>query len=138
MMTERIELEGTVDALGPAAAFVERWAEEAGLGPKAAYGLQLAVDELVTNVVTHAYAERGRTGPVILEAEIEPAQLRIVLEDTGEPYDPTRQAPPSDLDKPLEERNIGGLGIFLVRKSVDRLVYERRGDRNRITLEVNR
>ncbi len=138
MKTERLELAGTVDSLGPAAAFVERLAEEAGLSTKGAYGLQLAVDELVTNVVTHAYAEQGRTGPVILEAELDDASLRVAIEDTGEPYDPTGQPPPDDLDKPLEERKIGGLGIFLVLKSVDWVSYERRGDRNRVVLEMKR
>lgn len=135
--TERLELAGTSDALGPATAFVERWSELAGLSPKGIYGLQLAVDELVTNIVTHAYAERGRTGPVVLEAELEPGCLRLIVEDTGDPYDPTAQPPPDDLDKPVEERKIGGLGIYLVLKSVDRVRYERRGSWNRVTLEMN-
>ncbi|MFQ3671358.1 MAG: ATP-binding protein, partial [Verrucomicrobiia bacterium] len=99
MKAERIVLDGTVEALQPAAAFVERWVEEAGLPGKASYGLQLAVDELVTNIVTHAYAERGRTGQVIMESELDPTHLRVVIEDSGEAYDPTAQPPPDDLHK---------------------------------------
>jgi anti-sigma regulatory factor (Ser/Thr protein kinase) len=138
METRHLRLPGTVEALGPAAELVEQLCEEAGLAPKSAYGLQLSVDELVTNIVTHAYAERGLTGEIEIMGSLTDKEVRLTLKDTGEPYDPTRQAPPDDLDKPLEERKIGGLGIFLVLKSVDQVLYAREGDANVVTLVVQR
>jgi anti-sigma regulatory factor (Ser/Thr protein kinase) len=137
MSTRILTLPGTLDALPPAMELAEHGAEEAGLSPKAAYGLQLAVDELVTNVALHAYEERGLTGEIGLRLEITPESLTFAIEDTGEPYDPrTRDVP--DLDKPLEDRQVGGLGIFLAMKSVDEFRYERDGNKNRNILIVRR
>lgn len=138
MSPKTLELPGTLDALEPLAGFVHAAAAEAGFEKPAAYRLHLAVDEVATNTITHAYAERGVQGRLYLVAEIDPAALRIHLEDTGEPYDPTQQAAPADLDRPLEERGLGGLGIFLARRNVDAFLYERRGDRNRVTFVLNR
>ncbi len=131
-------LPGRLESLDQVAEFVQTAAQEAQLDNKVAYRLQLAVDEVATNVVTHAYEERGLTGQLYLTAEIDAHALRIHIEDTGEPYDPTTRPDPTNLDQPLEEREIGGLGLFLARRSVDELLYERRGDRNRITCLVHR
>ncbi|PTY03842.1 anti-sigma regulatory factor [Opitutaceae bacterium EW11] len=138
MGPDPLALPGTLDALDPLADFVHAAAAAAGLDKKAAGRLHLAVDEVATNTVTHAYGERGLTGQLYLSAEIAPDVLRIHLEDTGPAYDPTATPPPADLDKPLEERGVGGLGIFLARRNVDAFLYERRGDRNRVTFVVRR
>jgi anti-sigma regulatory factor (Ser/Thr protein kinase) len=133
-----LALPGTLDALEPLGEFVRAAAAEAGFDAMAAGRLHLAVDEMATNSVTHAYEEQGREGQIYLEAEIDDNELRVALEDTGPAYDPTTRADPADLDRPLEERGIGGLGIFLARKNVDALLYERRGDRNRLTFVLHR
>jgi serine/threonine-protein kinase RsbW len=138
MSTHVLELPGTLDALEPLAEFVHAAAAEAGFAKMAAYRLHLAVDEVATNTITHAYSERGIEGRLYLTAEVDPTALRIHLEDTGVPYDPTQQEAPADLDRPLEERGIGGLGVFLAKRSVDAFLYERRGDRNRVTFVLNR
>jgi serine/threonine-protein kinase RsbW len=137
MSTRTLILPGTLEALTASMELVEQASEEAGLSTKAAYGLQLAVDELVTNVVTHAYEEKGITGQVGLHLEITPETLTLAIEDTGELYDPRTRVTP-DLDKPLEERQVGGLGIFLAMKSVDEFRYERDGNKNRNILIVRR
>lgn len=131
-------LPGTLDALEPIGDFVRNAALEAGFDATTAGRLHLAVDEMATNSVTHAYQEQGREGPICLEAETDERELRVHLEDTGPAYDPTTRVEPADLDRPLEERGIGGLGIFLARRSVDALLYERRGDRNRLTFVLHR
>ncbi len=133
-----LTLPGILDSLDEVAAFVQAAAREANFDAKTAYRLQLAVDEVATNVVVHAYQEKGLDGQLYLAAECDEHALRIHLEDTGEPYDPTTRPDPTNLDQPLEEREIGGLGLFLARRSVDDLRYERRGDRNRMTFVVNR
>jgi serine/threonine-protein kinase RsbW len=133
-----VQLEGKLASLEAAGDYVHAAAAEAGLDKKAAYKLHLAVDEVATNTIMHAYEERGIQGRLHLTAEIDPGALRIHLEDTGVPYDPTQKEAPADLDKPLEERGIGGLGIFLAKRNVDAFLYERRGDRNRVTFVLNR
>ena len=131
-------LPGRLDSLEQVAEFVQAAAREAQLDGKTAYRLQLAVDEVATNIVVHAYEEKGRTGELHLGAAIDASELRLHLEDTGEAYDPTARPDPTNLDQPLEEREIGGLGLFLARRSVDELLYERRGDRNRMTFVIRR
>lgn len=138
MSTTTLVLPGTLDALEPLGDFVRAAASDAGFDSTVAGRLHLAVDEVATNVITHAYEERGLKGEIHLIAETDSAALRIHLEDTGVPYDPTKQEDPADLDLPLEERGIGGLGIFLAKRSVDAFLYERRGDRNRVTFVLNR
>lgn len=113
-------------------------ATEAGLDKRAAYRLRLAVDEIATNIITYGYNEAGREGVIDVRADIDEQALKISLEDTGAAYDP-RQAPlPDDLDLPLEERRIGGLGLYLAFDGIDELLYERIDDRNRNTLIVRR
>jgi serine/threonine-protein kinase RsbW len=100
--------------------FVAEIAEAAGFSADAVGDLMLAVDEAATNVIVHAYKDR------LDIIEIAPAwhddTLEIRLRDHGPPFDPTR-VPPPDLSIPLEERALGGLGIYLMRQSVDKVSY---------------
>jgi anti-sigma regulatory factor (Ser/Thr protein kinase) len=129
---------GTLDSLELIGKYVMEVASEAGLDRKAAYRLRLAVDELATNVITHGYEEAGLDGTIDLWAELDDAHLTIHMEDTGSPYDPTETPTPDNLDDPLEERGVGGLGVFLAMRGVDALRYERIGGRKRIIFVVNR
>ena len=129
---------GTLDSLGAIAGYVKAASAAAGLGKKAAYRLRLAVDEIATNTITHGYAEAGLEGVVDLRAEIDEKTLTISIEDTGVAYDPRQSEPPDDLDLPLEQRQVGGLGVFLAIRGVNKLLYERIGDRNRHIFIVNR
>ncbi|MEA2642534.1 MAG: phosphoserine phosphatase RsbU/P [Chloroflexota bacterium] len=125
----------------PSLELVARWlataAAEAHLSKLAASRLRLAVDEVVTNIVVHGYHEGGLTGDMQLRAENDGKTLRIVVEDTAPPFDPFSLSSPQDLDKALEERELGGLGVFLAMESVDEFKYERAGDRNRNIFVVN-
>jgi anti-sigma regulatory factor (Ser/Thr protein kinase) len=103
-----------------------------------AYRLRLSVDEVVTNIVVHGYEEAGRSGDITICATIDDQALVISVEDSAIPFDPRQIPTPADLDKPLEERDIGGLGIFLAIEGVDEFQYERVNDRNRNTFIVRR
>jgi len=131
----------TLDSLSDIAVFVLKAADDAGLDRQARYRLRLAVDELATNVVNYGCSAAGRTGArpgsIDLRAEMNDRTLTVVMEDAGAPFDPTRQPPPR-LDLPPDEREIGGLGIFLALQGVDQYHYERVGDRNRSVFIVNR
>jgi anti-sigma regulatory factor (Ser/Thr protein kinase) len=129
---------GTLDSLQAIAEYVKAAAAAAGLDRKATYRLRLAVDEIATNIVTHGYAEAGIEGAVEVWAEMDERTLTLSLEDTGVAYDPRQSKPPGNLDMPLDEREIGGLGVYLVYQNVDTFDYERVGDRNRNTFCMNR
>lgn len=105
-------------------------AQQAGLPKARVEGLRLAVDEYATNIITYGYRDAGYEGDVVASATIDDDHLIISLVDAGLAYDPTQRADPTNLDTPLEERDIGGLGIMLVRQSVDDWRYERVDNRN--------
>jgi|SRR5579871_2021421 len=135
---EPLSVPGDLESLRPIGQYVMAAAAEAGLSKSAAYKLRLAVDEIVTNIVVHGYEEAGRAGNVDMHTEIDDQALRLTVEDTAAAFDPYQIPRPSDLDKPLEERQIGGLGVYLAIDSVDEFKYERDGDRNRNIFVVNR
>jgi serine/threonine-protein kinase RsbW len=127
-----------LDSLSAVSDFVKQAAAAAGLDPSAAYRLRLSVVELVTNTITHGYLGANRSGTVELRAEMDDQSLTLTLEDTAVPYDPSQTPPPQDLARPAQERQVGGLGVFLALQGVDSFRYERVGDRNRSVLVVKR
>jgi anti-sigma regulatory factor (Ser/Thr protein kinase) len=110
--------------------FAAHSAEAAGLPRQRVEGLRMAVDEYATNIITYGYRDAGYSGDIDATAEINDDYLIFSLYDQALPYDPTQKADPTNLEDPLEDRDIGGLGIMLVRQSVDDWRYERDGNRN--------
>ena len=85
----------------------------------------------MSNVMLYAYP--GSSGQVLVEAEHSAEQITFTISDSGIPFDPTAQTEP-DLTLSAEERPIGGLGIHLVRQIMDSIRYERKDNRNILTL----
>jgi len=135
---EPLTLPATLDSLAQVRQFIRDAAERAGVDQRRTYNLQLALDEITTNVIVYGYASMKQQGTIVLHAEQQGDALVVTLEDWGPPFDPrTRELPDEeDLSRPLEERGIGGLGIFLAVKGVDRFDYRREGDRNLNIFEV--
>jgi serine/threonine-protein kinase RsbW len=127
---EPLTVAGSLDSLSAIRAYVDRAAAEAGLDRRATYRLRLAVDEIATNIVNYGYERAHLRGDILVRATLDDAWLTVALEDSGLPYDPTAHAAPSNLDDPLEERPIGGLGIFLTQIGVDDFRYEHRDGHN--------
>ena len=127
---KKLTVPGTLDSLEVIAQYVMAVAAATGLDNKASYSLRLAVDEIATNIIIHGYEEAGREGVLDLQAFVDEQSLTISLEDTGVPYDPTERPNPDDLDLPIEQRQMGGLGVYLAIHGVDKFIYERVGDRN--------
>ena len=100
--------------------FVRASTAALGVDPQVASDVVLAVDEAVTNVIVHGY--RGRPGTIQVEVAREATDVVVRLRDHAPPFDPT-SAPPPDLARPLEERPPGGLGIYLMRQTMDEVVY---------------
>jgi anti-sigma regulatory factor (Ser/Thr protein kinase) len=133
-----ITVPGTLDALEIISNYVMEAASLAELSEYATYRLRLAVDEIATNIVLHGYRKSGLKGHIRLKAEITASQVIITFEDTAIPYDPRLKPPPEDLHSPIEERQIGGLGVYLTMETVDEFHYEYTEGRNRNQLIVNR
>jgi len=131
---------GTLDALSPIRERVNRASAAAGLSNDAAYQLSLAIDEIATNIVLHGYKENDRSGDIRVEITQTDTELIVVLEDTAPEYDPRNRKMPTDADlgKPLEEREIGGLGVYLALQGVNRFDYEWTNGRNRNIFAMTR
>ncbi|MEH2118420.1 ATP-binding protein [Nostoc sp.] len=132
-MQPSLTVPATLDSLSAIAEYVITATAAAGLEKKAAYRCRLAVDEIATNIIIYGYPQAGYEGVLYLQADIDKQALTISIEDTGVAYNPTQiQLPEEDeLKLPLEERAIGGLGIYLALHEVDKFFYERVGEKNR-------
>lgn len=104
-----------------------------GLATRVMHDLHLAVEEILTNIISYAYTD-NREHEIRVRLSAQPEEVKAELEDDGKPFNPL-EAPEPDTAKPLEERSLGGLGIHLVRKLTDGLEYKRQGDRNLLTIK---
>ena len=95
------------------------------------YAVNLAIDELVTNAILYGF-ESPAGQQITVRVDVEGAQLRAVIEDHGREFDPLTHPAP-DLNAPLEARQLGGLGVHLVRSLMDHLDYRRAGAKNVLT-----
>jgi anti-sigma regulatory factor (Ser/Thr protein kinase) len=111
---------------------VRRFCAGHGLDDDMTYRATLALEETVTNVINYAYADAA-AHVIDVTLALCCGELMLQVSDAGRPFNPLEAEPP-DLDAPIEERGIGGLGIHLVRQFMDRVNYARRGDRNVLTM----
>ena len=131
--THRITRAAHLEALDDFRQFLkEQCAKYPGVTDEILYDLQLAVDEACTNIITHGYAGMD-PGSVILDLELNPDQIIISLTDFGHAFEPGN-APIPDVDAPIEEREIGGFGLFFIQQSVDEMKYATSEDGNTMTL----
>lgn len=112
--------------------FIDGVGDEEHIDPATVNSINLALEEAVVNVMNYAYPE-GTVGAIELDSSVTPDEWQFTLADKGKPFDPTQvEEPDTTID--VEERPIGGLGIFLVRQIMDSVTYERKGDENILTL----
>ncbi len=125
--TERhLILHNDIQQIPQLAEFVEAVADLAHLDVGLTMSLNLALEEAVSNVIMYAYP-KGSDGLVDVEAIVRKDSLEFILSDNGTPFDPTA-APEADITLDVEDRPIGGLGIFLVRNIMDEVKYTRSDD----------
>lgn len=111
-----------LDSLHRISDFVVEAARAAGLDDHAVWEVQLAVDEAATNIIVHAYGDHDLEGPVTVQTELIGSDFVVRLHDRGKPFDP-ESVPKPDLTSPVEERTTGGLGLYLMRKLMDRVEF---------------
>ena len=124
-----ITLPATVENIGKITAFVEGRMEEKDCPLKQIMQVSMAVDEVMANVAMYAYAPG--TGDVTVAVDFDDGSrtVSITFIDRGVAFDPLAKEDP-DVTLPAEQRKIGGLGIFLVKKTMDDVTYRREGDKN--------
>ncbi len=127
-----IRLPARIDNLEKLVDFALTALREAGAPEKTVADLHLAIDEACTNCVSYAYPEEP-PGEIELTFRTGPEEFEIVIRDWGRPFNPL-ETPAPDLSLDLDDRPIGGLGVFLMKKFSDRLEYRREGGANVLTI----
>ena len=115
---------------------VAQTAHEGGFTEKVIYSLQLAADEAASNIIEHAY-EGESDASLFVTCDIENDEIIITMRDTGKPFNPKTVKEPN-LKADLSERQIGGLGVYLMRKLMDNVKYESSGAGNLLTMTKRR
>ena len=113
--------------------FIEEMGNDFSLSPDIVFNLNLVLEEAVVNVINYAYPKEEHQY-IYLSATMKDGSIILVLTDTGKEFDPTA-APEADVTLSAEDRQIGGLGIFLIRQIMNEVKYERIEGKNVLTLE---
>ena len=130
---EELKIGAEIKNLDQVQDFVRGILETADCPAKTQFQVEVSVEEIFVNIASYAYPEG--TGEAVIQAGIQgdPPELVIVFSDQGIPFDPTAREDP-DITLSVEERGIGGLGIYMVKQSMNEMRYERRDGRNVLTV----
>jgi len=135
LLRRTITLQNQMSELERMKTFILEMLQTMDIDDSQAKDIRLAIEEAVVNIIEYAY-EDNQKGTVELQMTTTEQQLEIVLTDHGKPFDPTER-PAVDVDAPLEERQVGGLGIYFMRQLMDSINYERIDGQNVLTLKKN-
>lgn len=130
MESVSLKIAPSLDQLERITAVVEDLGERDDWPPDLIFKVNLVLDELWVNVVHYS----GATGDVEVSLDADADEVRLEIADDGRPFDPLSEVVEPDLDAALEDRPIGGLGIFLVREMMDELHYRREDGKNRLAM----
>lgn len=131
---KELTTEATVENIGVVTDFVNEHLQELNCPMKAQLQIDIAIDELFSNIAHYAYNPDTGSATVRVDVTEQPMTVRITFIDNGVPYDPLAAAAP-DISLSAEEREIGGLGIYLVRQTMDEVTYEYKDGQNILTLK---
>ena len=131
---KELKLAATVENIEAVTAFVDQQLEALDCPVKAQMQIDIAIDELMSNIANYAY--RPEVGDVTVQVAVreEPLSVVITFIDGGRPFDPLSSEDP-DITLSAEERSVGGLGIFMVKKTMDEVSYEYREGQNILTIK---
>lgn len=127
--SQEMTVEATLANIPAVTDFVDAQLEACGCPQKVVMQINIAIDELFGNIAHYAYDPETGPATVRVEVEEEPMTVLITFIDHGKPYDPLAAADP-DTTLSAEARKIGGLGVFLVKKTMDDISYEYKNGRN--------
>ena len=134
-MRKELKLKNQMQELERVNLFVEEICEELGLDIELQMNLNLVIEEMVVNVISYAYPE-GTEADIELVAETKGKELTFVLTDRGKEFDPTMRES-ADMDVNPAERDLGGMGIFIVKNIMNEVSYQRLEGKNLLTMKKN-
>lgn len=130
---KELTIPATVENIEKVTEFVNSQLEEINCPIKAKMQIDIAIDELFGNIAHYAY--KPETGPATVRVEVTETPISVIVTfiDHGIPYDPLKKDDP-DVTLSAEERAIGGLGIFMVKKTMDEITYEYKDGQNILSI----
>lgn len=133
---KELTLEANTDNLYKVLSFVDEQLESFSCPMKIQFQIDVAVEELFVNIAHYAYTPETGTATIRVKIEEDPLSASITFIDSGIPYNPLEKEDP-DVTLSAEERGIGGLGIYMVKKSMDDMIYEYTDGQNILTIKKN-
>jgi anti-sigma regulatory factor (Ser/Thr protein kinase) len=130
---KEITVKATDEELNNVIGFVEAELEAAGCPMRTMMQISVATEEIFVNIAHYAYAPETGEATLRLTVNESPGEAELLFIDSGIPYDPLAKPDP-DVTLSAEQRQIGGLGIFMVKKSMDEMSYEYKDGQNRLTI----
>jgi serine/threonine-protein kinase RsbW len=131
-MEKKLVIKNEISEINKLTVFIEELSEELVLTPEITFNLNLVLEEAVSNVIYYAYGEEKQK-EISLTAKMSENNLIFVLTDSGKEFDPTK-VPDAVITLSAEEREIGGLGIFLIRQIMNLVEYQRIDGKNVLTM----
>ena len=130
---ERLQVQATKENLLEVSAFVEGYLEQLDCPMKSMMQISVAVEEIYINIASYAYGDSLGMAEIELEHNEAEGSVDITFKDSGIPYNPLEKEDP-DVTLSAEERAIGGLGIYMVKKSMDDMKYKYEDGKNILTI----
>ncbi len=131
---KQIKVKADTAELDNVLSFADTILEELGCSVKAQMQIDIAIEEIFVNIAHYAYPEAEGEAVISVEPGEGSSSVTITFEDEGIQYDPLKNEDP-DITLSAEDRPIGGLGIFMVKKSMDEVSYEYKDGKNRLTIK---
>ncbi|MBQ7705320.1 MAG: ATP-binding protein [Selenomonadaceae bacterium] len=131
---EKFTIEATLENLPAVTEFITSSLEEKDCSIKIIMQMELVIEEIYVNVASYAYRPNIGTVTIYKSFEDTPPAITVTFVDSGTPYNPLEHEDP-DINAGIDARQIGGLGIFLVKKNVDEISYERKDGQNILTFK---
>ena len=133
MQASELSIKNDISELKNIHRLLDELAAEWKLNEDDVFDIRLVVEEIITNIIHYAF-EDDQTHHISLKFLLKENELRIVIKDYGKEFNPSKAPDPDDLETNIEDRKIGGLGIYFVKSLMDGIDYKRRFDQNDLTL----
>ena len=129
-------IDAKTENLGKVLEFVDEQLEANGCSMRSMLQMDIAVEEIFVNIANYAYTPETGKAVIRVDTANDPNRVTVIFKDTGIPYDPLAKEDP-DITLSSEERKIGGLGIYMAKKSVDDIKYEYKNGENILSIRKN-
>jgi anti-sigma regulatory factor (Ser/Thr protein kinase) len=131
-----LKISASLDKLDEVLEFLSEGLEAAGSDAKTISVVAIAAEEIFVNIARYAYTEKGGDAVISYSIDEDPRSITIIFTDSGQPYDPLKKQDP-DITLSADERQIGGLGIYMVKEMMDAVAYAYEDGHNILTIRKN-